>query len=106
MGKTIVLEEYSKSRAKKIGLIKKYGDNLNYANTIMGLSYFEDAEQELLPKTFLEYNWEEIKKSKAQKLGIPVEQLSKEWERKGDYATHLRYSSSRCNGIWLAEKEL
>ena len=51
-------------------------------------------------------DWEEIKKNKAQKLGIPVEQLSKEWERKGDYATHLRYSSSRCNGIWLAEKEL
>ena len=53
-----------------------------------------------------ETNWEEIKKNKAQKLGIPVEQLSKEWERKGDYATHLRYSSSRCNGVWLAEKEL
>ncbi len=51
-------------------------------------------------------DWEEIKKNKAQKLGIPVEQLSKEWERKGDYATHLRHSSSRCNGIWLAEKEL
>lgn len=51
-------------------------------------------------------DWEEIKKNKAQKLGIPVEQLSKEWERKGDYATHLRYSSSCCNGIWLAEKEL
>ena len=51
-------------------------------------------------------DWEEIKKNKAQKLGIPVEQLSKEWERKGDYATHLRYSSSRCNVIWLAEKEL
>lgn len=51
-------------------------------------------------------DWEEIKKNKAQKLGIPVEQLSKEWERKGDYATNLRYSSSRCDGIWLAEKEL
>ena len=51
-------------------------------------------------------DWEEIKKSKAQKLGIPVDQLSKEWQRKGDYATHLRYSGSRCNGIWLAEKEL
>ena len=23
----------------------------------MGLSYFEDAEQEILPKTFVEYNW-------------------------------------------------
>lgn len=53
-----------------------------------------------------ETNWDEIKKSKAQKLGIPVDQLSKEWQYKGDYATHLRYSSSRCNGIWMAEKEL
>ena len=44
------------------GLIQKYGNNVNYANVIMGLSYFEDAEQEILPKTFIEYNWEEIKK--------------------------------------------
>lgn len=44
------------------GLIEKCGNNINYANTIMGLSYFEDAEQEILPKTFVEYNWEEIKK--------------------------------------------
>lgn len=27
----------------------------------MGLSYFEDAEQEVLPKTFVKYDWEEIK---------------------------------------------
>ena len=27
----------------------------------MGLSYFEDAEQEILPKTFVEYNWDKIK---------------------------------------------
>lgn len=27
----------------------------------MGLSYFEDAENEILPQTFIEYNWEEIK---------------------------------------------
>ena len=44
------------------GLIQKCGTNVNYANIIMGLSYFEDAEQEILPKTFVEYNWEEIKK--------------------------------------------
>ena len=43
------------------GLIKKYGNKINYVNTIMGLSYFEDAEQEILPNTFVEYNWEEIK---------------------------------------------
>ncbi len=44
------------------GLMQKCGENINYANTIMGLSYFEDAEQEILPKTFVEYDWKEIKK--------------------------------------------
>lgn len=53
---TITIDELAK------GLIEKCGNNINYANTIMGLSYFEDAEQEILPKTFVEYNWEEIKK--------------------------------------------
>ena len=28
----------------------------------MGLSYFEDAEDEILPNTFIDYNWENIKK--------------------------------------------
>ena len=28
----------------------------------MGLSYFEDVEQEELPKVFVEYEWENIKK--------------------------------------------
>ena len=28
----------------------------------MGLCYFEDAENEILPKTFIEYDWENIKK--------------------------------------------
>ena len=44
------------------GLIKKSGNNINYVNTIMGLSYFEDAELEILPKPFVEYDWEKIKK--------------------------------------------
>lgn len=44
------------------GLIQKCGINVNFANVIMGLSYFEDAEQEILPKTFVEYDWEEIKR--------------------------------------------
>ena len=43
------------------GLIEKCGNKTNYVNIIMGLSYFEDAEQEILPKTFVEYNWDEIK---------------------------------------------
>lgn len=44
------------------GLMQKCGDNINYVNIIMGLSYFEDAEDEILPNTFVEYNWENIKK--------------------------------------------
>lgn len=43
------------------GLIQKFGNKINYANTVMGLSYFEDAEQEVLPKTFVECDWEKIK---------------------------------------------
>lgn len=52
----ITINELSK------GLMQKCSSNINYANTIMGLSYFEDAEQEILPKTFVEYDWEKIKK--------------------------------------------
>lgn len=43
------------------GLVQKCGNNINYVNTIMGLSYFEDAEQEILPKTFVDYDWNKIK---------------------------------------------
>ena len=44
------------------GLIQKCGDNVNYVNIIMGLSYFEDAEDEILPDTFVNYDWQKIKK--------------------------------------------
>lgn len=44
------------------GLKQKCGENINYVNIIMGLSYFEDAEDEILPNTFVDYNWKEIKK--------------------------------------------
>lgn len=43
-------------------LKQKCGENINYVNIIMGLSYFEDAEDEILPNTFVDYNWGEIKK--------------------------------------------
>lgn len=43
-------------------VINKFGTNVNYLNMIMGLSYFEDAEVEELPKTFVKYNWDDIKK--------------------------------------------
>ena len=44
------------------GLVQKCGNNVNYLNIIMGLSYFEDAEDEILPDTYVPYNWENIKK--------------------------------------------
>ncbi len=44
-------------------LKKKYDKNkINYSHIIQSLSYFEDAEDENLPKVFIKYNWEEIKK--------------------------------------------
>lgn len=43
------------------GLVQKCGNNVNYLNIIMGLSYFEDAEDEILLNTFVSYNWENIK---------------------------------------------
>ena len=49
---------------KKIAkaVVEKFGMNVNYVNMIMGLSYFDDAEDEILPETFVEYDWNEIKK--------------------------------------------
>ena len=44
------------------GLMQKCGKDVNYVNIIMGLSYFEDAEDEILPTSFVDYNWENIKK--------------------------------------------
>ncbi len=43
------------------GLVQKCGEKTNYVNIIMGLSYFEDAEQEELPKLYIEYDWKKIK---------------------------------------------
>ncbi len=43
-------------------LDKKYDKNrINYLHIIQSLSYFEDAEDENLPKVFIDYNWETIK---------------------------------------------
>ena len=49
---------------KKIAkaVVEKFGMNVNYVNMIMGLSYFDDAEDEILPETFVKYDWNEIKK--------------------------------------------
>lgn len=43
-------------------VVEKFGMNVNYVNMIMGLSYFDDAEDEILLETFVKYDWNEIKK--------------------------------------------
>ena len=34
---------------------------VNYAHIIQSLAYFEDAEDEILPNVFIEYDWQKIK---------------------------------------------
>ena len=44
-------------------LDKKYDKNkINYLHIIQSLAYFEDAEDENLPKVFIKYDWNIIKK--------------------------------------------
>lgn len=58
-----IIEKYNINSYELVkGLKQKCGDNINYVNIIMGLSYFEDAEDEILTNTFGDYNWENIKK--------------------------------------------
>lgn len=42
--------------------IKYNQDKLNYFHIEKSVIYFEDAEDEILPKTYIEYDWEKIKK--------------------------------------------
>lgn len=53
-----------------------------------------------------ETDWEEIKKNKAQKLGIPVEDITAQWDRNSHYATSLRYRMPPCYGKYLAKEKL
>ena len=42
-------------------LNEKYGSNVNFSYIAMGMNYFEDAKEEELPETFVEYDWNKIK---------------------------------------------
>lgn len=42
-------------------LYAKYGENRDLSYIGMGLNYFEEAEQELLPESFVDYDWNKIK---------------------------------------------
>lgn len=39
----------------------KYGENTDLSYIGMGLNYFDDAEDEVLPETFVKYDWDKIK---------------------------------------------
>lgn len=41
--------------------VKYSKDKINYFHVLKSIIYFEDAEDEVLPKTYIDYNWEEIK---------------------------------------------
>jgi len=41
-------------------VIKKFGKEANLSYMQMGLVYFEDARSEVLPKTYISYNWKDI----------------------------------------------
>ena len=45
----------------------KFGRNFDFSYMIMGLDYFDDAEQETLPELFVEFDWNRAKKFFIQK---------------------------------------
>ena len=48
-------------------LQKKFGENFNFSYMLMGLDYFEDAEDEVLPELFVKFDWNKAKKFFVQK---------------------------------------
>ena len=40
----------------------KYGENYNFSYMLMGLDYFEDADNEILPEQFVDFDWNQAKK--------------------------------------------
>ena len=43
-------------------LKKKFGEHFNFSYMIMGLDYFDDAETQILPETFVDFDWNKAKK--------------------------------------------
>jgi len=41
-------------------VICKFGRNVNFSYMQMGLVYFDDARQEVLPQTYIDYKWKDI----------------------------------------------
>lgn len=48
-------------------LKKKYGENFNFSYMLMGLDYFDDAEDEVLPELYVKFDWNKAKKFFVQK---------------------------------------
>jgi len=58
-----ICNEFNISTKTILDLLKiKYDNNkINYSHIAQSLAYFEDAEDEKLPKTFIQYDWNSIK---------------------------------------------
>ena len=58
-----VCQKYNYSLKTFFSLLEvKYSkEKLNYFHILKSIVYFEDADDEILPKTYIDYNWEDIK---------------------------------------------
>lgn len=68
-------------------LYLKYGENADLSYIGMGLNYFEDAEQERLPETYVTYDWKEIKRFFSdiqQEFFHEIDLYKRAYEREGD----------------------
>ncbi len=58
-----ILTKTGLSSGKLIDYLRiKFGANYNFSYMLMGLDYFEDAEQETLQEIYTEFNWDRAKK--------------------------------------------
>lgn len=58
-----LLKELKLDAARVLKLLsKKYKDNNIKTNLVYSIAFFDDAESDVLPSTFVEYSWAEIKR--------------------------------------------
>ena len=59
--------------------VKYSKEKLNYFHILKSIVYFEDADDEILPKTYIDYNWEDIKS--FYKTQFEIVSKLKYWEK-------------------------
>lgn len=76
-----VCQKYNYSLKTFFSLLEvKYSkEKLNYFHILKSIVYFEDADDEILPKTYIDYNWEDIKS--FYKTQFEIVSKLKYWEK-------------------------